>query len=133
MPPLPTRDPRIEQHAPDPEDSCSEWEVARGPVLGSGVFPEDIDMTSRILPGYIFSYFERQDSRKSRRRSCAEDREEYLARDTRCRRIFAKICSSPPPSPSINTRNHEASSYTYKQSRRPTSRALEVVVALRLR
>ncbi|KZV30555.1 hypothetical protein F511_05705 [Dorcoceras hygrometricum] len=30
MPPLPPRDPRTKQHAPDPEDSCSDREVARG-------------------------------------------------------------------------------------------------------
>ncbi|KZV19089.1 hypothetical protein F511_43912 [Dorcoceras hygrometricum] len=33
-----------------------------------------------------------------------EDRGEYHARDTRCRRIFARICSSQLPSPSINIR-----------------------------
>ncbi|KZV21012.1 hypothetical protein F511_17492 [Dorcoceras hygrometricum] len=40
-----------------------------------------------------------------------EDRGEYLARDTRCRRIFVRICSFPPPSPSINTQAPSKSTF----------------------
>ncbi|KZV49701.1 hypothetical protein F511_24916 [Dorcoceras hygrometricum] len=102
-------------HAPNREDLCSDREVVRRLVLRSGVFPDDSVITSRIQPRYVFpcvnqnpirirlSLFERQDHRGSRRRSCTEDRREYLARGTRCRRILARICSSPSPSPSINT------------------------------
>ncbi|KZV57885.1 hypothetical protein F511_03454 [Dorcoceras hygrometricum] len=68
----------------------------------------------RILPEYVFPYL------------CdkiAGDHGEYLVRDTRCRRIFARICSPPPPSPSINTRHPEQPLSNRYQSRRPTSRA----------
>ncbi|KZV51947.1 hypothetical protein F511_08557 [Dorcoceras hygrometricum] len=120
--PLSPRDPRIEQNAPGPDDSCSDREVARGLKLRSGVFPEDIVMTSkilpvyvfpcvvtRILPEYVFSYLNDK---------IVEDRGQYLARDTRCRRIFVRICSPPSPSPSINIRHPEKPPSNRYQSRR---------------
>ncbi|KZV42232.1 hypothetical protein F511_13331 [Dorcoceras hygrometricum] len=55
MPPVPPRDPRTEQNAPDPEDLCSDREVAQGLVLQIRSVSRGL-MTSRILPGYFFPY-----------------------------------------------------------------------------
>ncbi|KZV29303.1 hypothetical protein F511_08310 [Dorcoceras hygrometricum] len=59
-----------------------------------GNLPED---SLRSGGRYVFPYLNNK---------IPEDRGEYLAQDTRCRRLFAWICSSPPPRPSINTRGH---------------------------
>ncbi|KZV52638.1 putative LRR receptor-like serine/threonine-protein kinase [Dorcoceras hygrometricum] len=67
-----------------PEDSCSARETDRGLTPRSGVCPRtraELGSTNKI----------------------PEDHGEYLARDIRCMRIFAKMCSSPSSSPSINT------------------------------
>ncbi|KZV24779.1 hypothetical protein F511_34208 [Dorcoceras hygrometricum] len=78
---LGTRGPSSMPQAPT-EDSCSDWECCPRTV------------SNRIQPEYVFPYI-------------PENREEYLVRDTRCRRIFIRICSSSPSNPSINTRHQE--------------------------
>ncbi|KZV40745.1 hypothetical protein F511_29317 [Dorcoceras hygrometricum] len=67
--------------------SCRKTPLAGTPLAGRPLDP-------RIQERYDFPYLNDQ---------IPEDRGEYLARDTRYRRIFVRICSSPPPSPSINT------------------------------
>ncbi|KZV29109.1 hypothetical protein F511_06604 [Dorcoceras hygrometricum] len=76
-----------------PEDLCSDREC----------FVEDSVTTSRFQPRYVFSYWRIQERYvfSYLNDKIPEDRGEYLARDTRCRRIFVRICSSPPPSFSI--------------------------------
>ncbi|KZV33629.1 hypothetical protein F511_12328 [Dorcoceras hygrometricum] len=54
-------------------------------------------------------------------REIAENHGEHLAQNTpQARRIFAEICSSPPPSPSINTSHPEESPSNPSKSRRST-------------
>ncbi|KZV33741.1 hypothetical protein F511_33483 [Dorcoceras hygrometricum] len=65
--------------------------------------PEDSVMTSRILPKYVFPYVHQNPTWIRLSLFVRQDRREYLVRDTRCRLIFARICSPPPPNPSINT------------------------------
>ncbi|KZV57037.1 hypothetical protein F511_20006 [Dorcoceras hygrometricum] len=55
MPPVSHRDPMTEQHAPDPEDSCSDRKVARGLVLRTENVSRGL-VTSRILSRYVFPY-----------------------------------------------------------------------------
>ncbi|KZV26359.1 hypothetical protein F511_38371 [Dorcoceras hygrometricum] len=72
-----------------------------------GEFPEDKVMAGRIQHRYVFPYLKNPVMIRlsiSERRD-PEDRGEYLARDTRCMRIFVKIWAPPPPSPYISTRN----------------------------
>ncbi|KZV22933.1 hypothetical protein F511_37846 [Dorcoceras hygrometricum] len=75
-----------------PEDLCSDQECFLRTV---SCLPESsLDTTFLINPAeYVFLYLNDK---------ITEDHGEYLARYTRLRRIFAGICSSPPPSPSIN-------------------------------
>ncbi|KZV31687.1 hypothetical protein F511_00491 [Dorcoceras hygrometricum] len=113
---LPFRAPDLQiSRPPDLTSRCAQG-VTRGLVLGSGVSPEDSVISTRIptdtsfliqrIQGrYVFPYLD--DKIVEDHRDLTENRGKYLARDTRCRRIFARICSSQPPSPSINTRHPE--------------------------
>ncbi|KZV26973.1 hypothetical protein F511_40198 [Dorcoceras hygrometricum] len=101
----------------------------------SGVLPEDSDMISRIQPGYVFSYLKNSGTIRSLSDDkIPEDRGEYFARDTRCRRIFVRICSSPQPNPSINTQVVEkislSSSPDDRDPKLSTSRHLNVTLRL---
>ncbi|KZV38706.1 hypothetical protein F511_32942 [Dorcoceras hygrometricum] len=100
-----------------------------------GYFPRTMSRRERILPGYVFPYLEnpgmirlslfmQQDPRRSWRRYWPPE-------------ISAEICSSQPPSPSINTRYQaRRSAFHLPAPRRPTwyltnrARSPDVVVAL---
>ncbi|KZV24936.1 hypothetical protein F511_28704 [Dorcoceras hygrometricum] len=135
-------------HAPKPELSRLLGRFTRGLTPRSGRLLEEESPPPRIQPSYAFPYLNDK---------IVENRGEYLAQDTpQFRRIFVEICSSPPRSPSINISilpdlsiggaspdtlptpsdllsmagHPEEPPSNPSKSRRPTSRALEVVIAL---
>ncbi|KZV25196.1 hypothetical protein F511_21914 [Dorcoceras hygrometricum] len=105
-------------------------------MLSSGVFLEDKVTTTRVQPAYAIPSLNYEIT-GNRGKRLAQDIHQSR-RNRRAKRRIARRAESPtwvnrsppPPSPSINTRHYEEPPSIRQHSRRPTSRAPEVVAAL---